>query len=250
MKAFLLAAGNGTRLRPLTDNIPKCMVPIHGTPLLGIWMEWCRLSGIDEVLVNVHAHADAVIHYLAGNVGVNITISYEPELLGSAGTLYANREFVRGEDEFAVLYADVLTNCDFDSFLRFHRQHNSLATLGLYRVPNPSECGIAEIDSENRIVSFVEKPPSRKGNLAFSGLMIARPQVLELLSSSAPSDIGSDLLPLLVNRMHGFPIRDYLIDIGSLKKYAKAQEEWPGLHLTAPDLSATLRPMESALGAI
>src|ERR1035438_711872 len=114
MKAFLLAAGNGTRLRPLTDTIPKCMVPIQGMPLLGIWLEWCRHNGIDEVLINVHAHPDAVAAYLGGEFGVKVTISEEKELLGSAGTLLANREFVEGEEEFAVLYADVLTNCSFE----------------------------------------------------------------------------------------------------------------------------------------
>lgn len=229
MKAFLLAAGNGTRLRPLTNTIPKCMVPIRGTPLLGIWLEWCRKYGVSEILINVHAHADAIENYLKSDFGVDIAISFEAELLGSAGTIYANREFVRGQEEFAILYADVLTNCAFDGMLDFHRKNRPPATLGLYSVRNPAECGIAELDGTGRILEFVEKPVQPKGNLAFSGLMIASSEVLDHLQNKIPSDIGSDLLPLLTRKMCGYPIRDYLLDIGSHEKYAEAQREWPGL---------------------
>ncbi len=234
MKALLLAAGNGTRLRPLTNTVPKCMIPIRGVPLLGIWLEWCRIRGISEVLVNVHAHAGEVIRFLCGDFGVRITISYEHALLGSAGTLHANREFIENEEEFAILYADVLTNCVFDPMLEFHRASRSMATLGLCTVSNPRECGIARIDDCGRIVEFVEKPQSPIGNLAFSGLMIATPAVLQFLAGEVPSDIGSHLLPLLVNRMYGYRIRDYLIDIGSREKYARAQREWPGLNAACP----------------
>jgi mannose-1-phosphate guanylyltransferase len=234
MKAFLLAAGNGTRLRPLTNTIPKCMVPIHGTPLLGIWLEWCQLHGIEDVLINVHAHSDVVVAYLAGDFGVKVTISREQGLLGSAGTLLANRKFIEGEEEFAILYADVLTNCSFDEMQAFHRARRSLATLGLYRVSNPSACGIALIESNCRITAFEEKPVNPKGNLAFAGLMIATPAALDLIPDRLPSDIGTDLLPHLAGRMDGYAIRDYLIDIGSHDKYAQAQLEWPGLNRMVP----------------
>jgi mannose-1-phosphate guanylyltransferase len=111
MKGFLLAAGIGTRLRPLTDTIPKCLVPIKGTPLLGIWLQWCEMYGVDQVLLNSHAHSEAVRDYIGAYRGpVQVTVTYEPELLGSAGTLHVNRAFVAREKEFAVLYADVLTN--------------------------------------------------------------------------------------------------------------------------------------------
>src|SRR5579863_7404258 len=229
MKAFLLAAGNGTRLRPLTDTIPKCMVPIQGTPLLGIWLEWCRSNRIREVLVNVHAHPEVVATYLSGDFGVKVTISRENELLGSAGTLLSNRNFVDGEEEFAILYADVLTNFDFDELLGFHRARRSSATLGLYRVSNPTECGVVSIESDGRITAFEEKSAHPKGNLAFTGLMIAAPAVIDVLSKRIPSDIGSDLLPRLIGRMYGYAIEDYLIDIGCQAKYARAQHDWPGL---------------------
>jgi mannose-1-phosphate guanylyltransferase len=101
MKAFLLAAGNGTRLRPLTDNVPKCLLPIQDVPLLEIWLRNCKAAGITDVLVNTRAHTEAIRKFAAEQkTGVRIRIAEEPELLGSAGTLAENREFVAGEESF------------------------------------------------------------------------------------------------------------------------------------------------------
>src|SRR5580704_11571365 len=98
MKAFILAAGNGTRLRPVTDKIPKCLAPICGVPLLELWLNNCKAAGITEVLLNAHAHTEAVRSYVAKQkTGVTVRISEEPQLLGSAGTLAENREFVADE---------------------------------------------------------------------------------------------------------------------------------------------------------
>ena len=103
MKAFLLAAGHGTRLRPLTDTIPKCLVPIRGVAILDIWLEVCRRAGVHELFINLHAHADAVRTALASKeVGIKVHLSEEQVLLGSAGTLAANREWVAAEPEFWV----------------------------------------------------------------------------------------------------------------------------------------------------
>jgi mannose-1-phosphate guanylyltransferase len=234
MKAFLLAAGNGTRLRPLTDTVPKCLVPIHGVPLLGIWLNWCRHFGIDEVLVNTHAHAEAVDAYLKKNVhGVHTLISYEPELLGSAGTLRQNRSFVAGELSFAVLYADVLTNADFGKMIRFHHERRSSATIGVYRVADPRQCGIVTVSGDGVVTHFVEKPAQPESDLAFTGLMLASPAVLDVIPAKLPVDIGSDLLPKLVGRMHAFTVTDYLVDIGDMNKYKRAQAEWPGWPVAA-----------------
>src|SRR6266496_2785296 len=105
MKAFLLAAGHGTRLRPHTDGTPKCLLPIRGVPILEIWLALCRKHGISEVLVNTHAHAAAVKEFVAQwKDGIRVTVIEEPELYGSAGTLLANRDWVRGEDKFWVFY--------------------------------------------------------------------------------------------------------------------------------------------------
>src|SRR5436305_6268968 len=105
MKAFLLAAGNGTRLRPLTNNVPKCLLPIQGVPLLKIWLNNCKAAGITDVLVNTHAHTDSIRQFAAQQKSeVRIRIAEEPELLGSAGTVGTNRKFVSGEEHFFILY--------------------------------------------------------------------------------------------------------------------------------------------------
>ena len=230
MKGFLLAAGNGTRLRPLTNSIPKCLVPIQGTPLIGIWLQWCARYGIDEVLINTHAHSERVGEFLAAYAGpVQVTMTNEPELLGSAGTLHVNRAFVAGEQEFAVLYADVLTNCQFDQLLAFHRLRRAPVTVGTYRVPNPAQCGIIATDEMGRVVEFVEKPELPESDLAFSGVLVGGPSFLDLVPRRTPADIGFDVLPKLVGHMFAFPITDYVLDIGTMEKYEQAQQEWPEL---------------------
>src|SRR6266566_21391 len=121
MKAFLLAGGLGTRLRPLTDSTPKCLLPIQGVPILQIWFALCREYGIEEVLINVHSHGDAVRKFIEEhNAGLQIHLFEEAELLGSAGTVRANRDWIKKESSFWVLYADVLTTTNLNGMLAFH----------------------------------------------------------------------------------------------------------------------------------
>lgn len=230
MKAFLLAAGEGTRLRPITNSIPKCLVPIRQQPLLGIWLDLCRESGIDEVLINLHAHADAVRSFVAERGdGLHIKLFHEPQLLGSAGTIAANREWVASDPCFWVFYADVLTNMDFGKMLDFHRSCGMAATLGLYEVPNPSQCGIVELDQQNVIRAFHEKPAHPAGNLAFSGVMIGAPEMLHSMPRTVPADLGFHVFPSLLGRMAGYASGEYLTDVGTMTNYEAAQQSWPGL---------------------
>lgn len=229
-KAVLLAAGLGTRLRPLTDNIPKCLVPIRGTPLLGIWLELLERFGVAEVLINSHAHSEKLSRFLHERSGnLKFTIAEEVELLGSAGTLAANRQWIGDAGCFWILYADVLTNANLGSILRFHQQHPSAATLGVCRVKNPSECGIVVLDPASRIEKFVEKPAHPPDNLAFSGILLGTSELLDVIPSKRPADIGFDVLPRLAGRMFAFEMDDYLLDIGTLENYERAQFTWPGL---------------------
>ena len=123
LKAFLLAAGHGTRLRPLTDTIPKCLLPVRGVPLLQIWLQHCSHFGIDEVLINIHSHAEQVQSFLASYSGSSpkVRVVRETKLLGSAGTLLENRSWVDSDDCFCVFYADVLNQADLGAMLRMHR---------------------------------------------------------------------------------------------------------------------------------
>lgn len=228
MKAFLLAAGEGTRLRPITNTIPKCLVSICGKPLLQIWLEHCRAFDIHEVLLNIHTHAAAVEEFVKKQqIGVEVRLVHEPELLGSAGTIHTNRSWVSKDPEFWIFYADVLNNVNLGAMLAAHRASRKAATLGLYRVDEPSRCGIAQMDGAGIIHDFVEKPSHPVGNLAFSGIILATQEFLDAVPRSVPKDIGFDVLPQLKNRMTGYVIEDYLLDIGTLKNYELAQRTWP-----------------------
>jgi mannose-1-phosphate guanylyltransferase len=205
-------------------------VPIRGTPLLLIWLQLCKRFGVDEVLINVHAHADMVRDFLRRNGnGTNARVVEEQHLLGSAGTLRENQDWVASDDCFWIFYADVLCRVNLGEMLQRHRQRRPAATLGVYEVPEPGRCGIVSTDDDGMIQRFVEKPTIAMGNLAFSGLMIGSPQMLEAIPEDAPVDIGFHVLPRLAGRMLAFPIDDYLIDVGTMENYLTAQETWPGL---------------------
>jgi mannose-1-phosphate guanylyltransferase len=230
MKAFLLAAGHGTRLRPLTDSVPKCLLPIRGVPMLQIWLDLCQRHGIDEALINIHAHADTVRAFLRENTNdVKVHVSEEQCLLGSAGTLLANRGWIGADSEFWVFYADVLTCVNLRPMIDIHQMHKGVATLGVSEVPDPRRCGIVTLDPTGIVREFVEKPESPKSSLAFSGIMLAESTLFDFIPDRVPADIGFDVLPNLAGRMAAFRISDYLIDMGTPENYLKAQSSWPGL---------------------
>ena len=229
MKAFLLAGGLGTRLRPLTDSTPKCLLPVRGIPILQIWFDLCRRYGIDEVLINVHAHGDAVRKFIEQNKdGLKVRLSEETALLGSAGTIHANQDWVTKERSFWIIYADVLTTANLNQMLAFHDSRDQIATIGVYEVPDPSRCGIIQLDDNGDVRNFVEKPQAPVGNLAFSGLMLATPALLDVIPDTSPVDLGFHVLPHIVDRMSAFRISDYVLDIGTPENYQTAQENWPG----------------------
>lgn len=234
MKAYLLAAGVGSRLRPLTDHTPKCLVPFKGVPLLGIWLELMRRAGITDVLINTHHLPQAVRAFVKADPvpGVRVTLFHEETLIGSAGTVWANRDFVRGEPDFLVVYADNLTDMDLGGLIRFHRAKDAFFTMGLFEAEYPEQCGIAEVDADGRVLSFVEKPAKPKGRLANGGLYVANQGLFDVTPQRDFLDFGFDVLPLLAGRMFGYPIRSFYTDIGTPERLEKAQREWPGLGTT------------------
>lgn len=230
LKAFLLAAGHGTRLRPLTDQTPKCLLPIGGKPILQIWLEKCRQFGIDQVLVNIHAHAGMVRDFLARyNNGVDVQLIEERELLGSAGTLLANREWLNGEDFFWIFYADVLHRVNLSTMLQMQELRKPSATIGVYRVPDPARCGIVDVTEDGIVREFIEKPERPRSNLAFAGLMVGTPALLAAIPLERPADIGFHVLPRLTGHMVAYTISEYLIDIGTIENYHEAQRTWPSV---------------------
>ncbi len=235
MKAFLLAAGKGTRLSPLTDSIPKCLMPIAGKPLLEIWIDLLEKNGVTEILINTH-HLSKEVERFVESLGnpVNIKTVYEKKLLGSGGTVLANRNFVKDEEDFIIAYADTLTNINLLDMVEHHRRirkKGGILTMGLFHAPAPSACGIAELDSEQKIVAFTEKPKNPSGNLANGGIYVASNEIFSFFPESVPDgsilDFGFHILPKLAGHMYGYEILDYLKDIGTIDTLEAARKEWP-----------------------
>lgn len=228
MKAFLLAAGVGSRLRPITDTIPKCMVTIDGQPLLDIWLDAFDRAGVDEVVVNLHHLPDVARGHIAARTGPPaVRTFFEPELLGSAGTLVANRDWVDGEDLFLACYADNLTDFDLRSLVQAHREHDAIATLTVFHSERPWAGGVVEIDAVGRVIGFVEKPANPVSDLTNAGMYAFHPSVLKEIDGLPPKDIGFDLLPRLVGRARAVLVEGYFRDIGTADAYRRAREEWP-----------------------
>lgn len=231
MKAFLLAAGFGTRLRPLTETTPKCLIPIQGKPLMEWWLQLFLEHGVTEVLVNTHYLADQVRDFLnnwnSGNHGLTITEYYEESLLGSGGTVAANRDFVADDEDFLICYADNLTDVNLTAFQEFHQTHDGILSMALFHTNRPCECGIAALDKSRCIIEFEEKPAHPKSNLANAGLYIARKRLFDYLPQHTKLlDFGKDVLPRLVGNMYGWQTEGYLLDIGTMENYKKANKEW------------------------
>jgi mannose-1-phosphate guanylyltransferase len=230
MKAFLLAAGVGSRLRPITDTTPKCMLAIGGRPLLDIWLDAFDRAGVDEVLVNLHHLPDVVRNHLEARAGSRqppaVYMVFEPELLGSAGTLAANRAWVAGEEMFLACYADNLTDFDLRSLVQMHLEHGGIATLTVFHSGRPSAGGVVELDAAGTVVGFTEKPSQPVSNLVNAGMYAFHPRVLDEIGGP-PRDIGYDLLPRLVGRAKAMPVEGYFRDVGTVDAYERAQQDWP-----------------------
>jgi len=228
MKAFLLAAGVGYRLRPITDTTPKCLLAIGGQPLLDIWLDALDRAGVDEVLVNLHHLPDVVRNHLAARTGTPTVRTFsEPELLGSAGTLAANRAWVGGEQMFLACYADNLTDFDLRSLTEAHQAHGAIATLTVFHSERPSAGGVVELDAAGMVVGFTEKPSKPVSDLVNAGMYAFHPRVLDEIDGPPPCDIGYDLLPRLVGRAKAMPVEGYFRDVGTVDAYQRAQQEWP-----------------------
>ncbi|NOZ68342.1 MAG: nucleotidyltransferase family protein [Deferribacteres bacterium] len=226
MKAFLLAAGKGTRLQPLTLHTPKCLVPVGGRPLIEYWFDLFEFHGIDEILINTSHLAEKVRAYITENSrGLRIKLTFEETLLGSGGTIKKNWDFVRKEEAFFIFYADNLTNIDLGKMAGFHNEKKIDFTLALFKVPNPGECGIVELDEDSMVVSFTEKPENPVSDTAFAGIMLSTGALADFFPERDIFDLGYDVLPRLAGRAAGYITEDYLLDIGTREKLYQAEED-------------------------
>lgn len=224
MKALLLAGGYGSRLKPFTDLIPKCMMPINGRPLLDFWLEkLCSNEAIDRVLVNTHYKSELVSNYLKDCTwNSKIDIAFEPSLLGTAGTILKNESYF-GNKEFFVAHADNFSIFDLDSLIHaFHKKESHiLMTMMAFNTDRPENAGILELNNSQEVIRFHEKTHDSNGTLANGAVFIIDHSVIDFvrdLNGDAP-DISVDLIPKLLGKINVFINEDRHIDIGTLRTW-------------------------------
>ena len=226
MRAMLLAAGLGTRLRPLTNTIPKCLVPIKGQALLGIWIERLSHAGISHILINTCYMAEQVHEYVASHqYRDKVTLVAEAGLKGTAGTLLDNLEFFDGKDGL-LIHADNYWLGNFKDLIQAHlgRPPCCLMTMMVFQSDNPQSCGIVQLDRTGIVVEFHEKQANPPGNLANCAVYLVSPELINYLASDfrGVSDFSTEVLPKLVGRIFAFETREFFLDIGTPEAYKKA----------------------------
>lgn len=230
MRALLLAAGLGTRLRPITDTIPKCLVPIHGKPLLGYWLDMLLPNGIDRILINTHYLPDAVRAFVSASRWKDaIDLVHEDELLGTGGTIVKNRSFFVNQP-FMVAHADNLTRFDVNAFIA---RHNARAagveiTMMTFATDVPKSCGIVELDDKGIVRAFHEKVSNPPSNQANAAVYIFEPAVIGYMESLGKPfvDVSTEVIPKFLGHIQTFHNTDYHRDIGTPESLAAAELEF------------------------
>ena len=245
MKAVVMAGGEGTRLRPLTSNQPKPMVPIVGKPCMEHILELLRRHNLTDVVVTLAFMPQAIRSYFGDGepLGMNITYSVEESPLGTAGSV--KQAVGEGDESLLVISGDALCDIDLTSLLEFHREKKAAVTIALKSVENPLEFGIVVTDDEGRIERFLEKPSWGQvfSDTINTGIYVLEPEVLRHVPAGEPHDFSKQLFPLLLEMgrpLYGYIADGYWQDVGDLGQYAQAnfdaldqlvQLEIPGLLL-------------------
>jgi mannose-1-phosphate guanylyltransferase/phosphomannomutase len=227
MKAVVMAGGEGTRLRPLTSNQPKPMVPIVGKPCMEHIIELLKEHGFQDVIVTVAFLPQAIRSYFGGGetLGVDIQYSVEESPLGTAGSVRLAAG--RLDDTFLVISGDALCDVDLTKLIEFHREKEASVTIGLKSVENPLEFGIVVTDDDGRIERFLEKPSWGQvfSDTINTGIYVLEPEVLRHIPKDRPFDFSKELFPLLLEMgrpMYGFVMDGYWQDIGNLDQFRQA----------------------------
>ncbi len=234
MRALLLAGGFGMRLLPITATTAKCMVEINGRPLLDYWLELLFDAGIERVLVNTHWLAEQVEAFVkASRWAQQIDLVHEGELLGTGGTVLANREWFAGQP-FMVAHADNLTDFDVRGLIEAHRTRpggHAITMLG-FRTDTPRSCGILELNKRGTVVAFHEKVDDPPGNLANGAVYIFEPEVMESIAAiGRPQvDLSTEIIPDFVGRILCVETSGYHRDIGTHESLRRAIAETASRH--------------------
>jgi mannose-1-phosphate guanylyltransferase len=225
MKAMVMAAGLGTRLRPLTYEIPKPLVPVANRPIMEHILGLLGRNGLDEVVANLHWFPDTIRDRFGdgSGLGIELTYSYEEELLGTAGGVRNVREYF-GSDAFLVMAADALTDVDLGALAEAHRANDGIATLATKRVPNVSEFGVVVTGTDGRVQGFQEKPDPAEAlsDLANCMIYVLEPEAFDYFPDEPVIDFALDVFPALLEHDVPFHVHvtdGYWNDVGSLPEY-------------------------------
>lgn len=230
MKSLFLAGGFGTRLRPITKDLPKPMVPIMGKPLLERNIENLKRFGIDEIVLSTCYKPKKIMKYFGDGSRFGVKISYicEDEPLGTAGAI-KNAEYFF-DDTFLVFNADILSDFDISEMISFHKEKGALATIAVTHVDNPSAYGVIEHDKNGYITAFREKPNPSETNsdLINAGIYIFEPELLKEIPAGRAVSIERETYPLLLEKGYKMAVYDhcsYWLDLGTPSKYLKAHKD-------------------------
>jgi len=232
MQAIILSGGLGTRLRPLTNDIPKVMVPIGGKPVLEHHIKQLKRSGVTEILINLHYLPEVIKSYFGdgSKFGVNITYKYEPEILGTAGAVKNFEDCLK--DEFLVIYGDVLSFVDYKKFKDFFGgKFDAIGAEIVGDTDHPFDSDLAEVNENLRFKKIHAKPhdsiPEKYKSM--KAIFILKKEILKFVPKDKYYEIDHQLLPDILSRgldFYGYETSDYLKDVGTMERYKKAQEDY------------------------
>jgi mannose-1-phosphate guanylyltransferase len=216
MRAMVLAAGLGTRLRPLTNEITKPMVPVLDRPVMAHILDLLEHHGFSDVIANLHYFPESIKQYF----GERLSYRFEPELLGTAGGVRGCADFF-GDDSFVVISGDALTDIDLSAFAARHREAGGIATLAVKKVSDTREYGVVLHDRDGRITGFQEKPSPQEAlsDLGNCGIYMFKPEIFDYFPDRPFVDWAQDVFPTLLENdipFHIHEVREYWNDVGSL----------------------------------
>jgi mannose-1-phosphate guanylyltransferase/phosphomannomutase len=229
MRAVVMAGGEGTRLRPLTSNQPKPMVPIVGKPCIEHIVELLRDHGLTDIVITLAFLPQAIRSYFGdgSSLGVDIEYSVEESPLGTAGSVRLATQGLRLNETFLVISGDALCDIDLSALIEFHKEKSAAVTIGLKSVENPLDFGIVVTDEDNRVERFLEKPSWGQvfSDTINTGIYVIEPEVMRHVPTDRPFDFSKELFPLLLEMgrpIYGYVCEGYWQDIGNLDQYRQA----------------------------
>ena len=231
MRAMVMAAGKGTRLRPVPDLVPKPMAPVANRPVIDHILRLLKRHGIMEVVLNLHHLPEVITGHLGDGSGLGLHISYspEPQLLGTAGGVKKNEDFL-GTGTLLIMSGDALTDIDLTEFAAAHRRNGAIATIAVKEVSDPSQYGVVVTDEAGRVLGFQEKPSieEARSNLCNCGIYMFEPEIFSLIPAGQFDDFGSRLFPDMLKQdvpFYAHTFSGYWSDVGNLSEFARGNAD-------------------------